>query len=66
MEYKEMYLKNGQVKFKNIKQIDQSILTSDCWLVQFNGLVACENCEFKDTEECGGGKTLAKLKRQSR
>jgi hypothetical protein len=33
MEYKEGYLENGELKFKNIKQIDQSTLTSDCWLI---------------------------------
>lgn len=63
MKYKEGYIENGQLKFKNAKQVDQNNLTSDCWLIQFNGLDACENCELKNTDECGGGDTLAKLKR---
>jgi hypothetical protein len=62
MEYKEGYMENGQLKFKNTKQIDQSSLTSDCWLIQFNGLKACESCELKNTDKCGGGDTLIKLK----
>jgi hypothetical protein len=62
MIYQEGYVENGQLKFKNKKEIDQKNLTSDCWLIQFKGLKACENCEFKDTDECGGGETLKKLK----
>ena len=34
--------------------IKQSELTSDCWSIQFTGIEACENCEYKDTDECGG------------
>jgi len=49
-------------KITNTKVIDQSKLTSDCWLVQFNGLAACETCEVKGTKECGGGETLKALK----
>jgi hypothetical protein len=29
-------------------------ITSECWPVQFYGLQYCDNCEFKDTDECGG------------
>ena len=36
------------------RTIHQSNLTSECWLVQVWGLEFCENCQFKDTEECGG------------
>ena len=45
-----------------IKIINQSDLTSDCWTVQAWGLEACKTCEFKDTKDCGGGKSLEKLK----
>jgi len=62
MIYQEGYLENGQLKFKNKKEINQSKLTSDCWMIQFKGLEACKNCEFKNTDECGGGETLKKLK----
>ena len=61
MEYKERYLENGELKFKNNKQIDQSNLTSDCWMIQINGLITCKTCEFEHTEHCGGGLTLLKL-----
>jgi len=44
----------------NYKTINQSDLTSDCWSIQFSGLSACETCEYKNTEDCGGGKTLEK------
>jgi hypothetical protein len=36
------------------KEIDQSELTGECWQVQFWGLSECEECEYKDTDECGG------------
>jgi len=42
------------------KEVSQT-LTSDCWPVQMHGLGQCKNCEFKDTEDCGGGETLKKL-----
>ena len=61
MIYKEGYLENGELKFKNEKEIEQSTLTSDCWLIQFKGLMACNTCELKDTDECGGGDTLKRL-----
>lgn len=45
----------------NKKEIEQSSLTSDCWLIQFNGIKECETCVYKNTEECGGGQTLVKM-----
>jgi len=36
------------------KTILQSGLTSECWLIQFWGLEACQDCEYVDTQECGG------------
>jgi hypothetical protein len=41
--------------------VPQSELTSDCWPVQIQGLDACETCEFKGTEECGGTAILKKI-----
>ena len=29
-------------------------LSSECWMVQFNGIKYCLDCEYKNTEECGG------------
>jgi hypothetical protein len=58
-------LVDGQLVQTDMKVIDQQSLTSDCWSVQFDGLTACETCEVKGTKECGGGKTLKKLKKNS-
>jgi len=54
MKYIEAAIEGGVVVEKEVIEIDQSKLTSDCWLIQFKGLKACENCEAKDTDECGG------------
>jgi hypothetical protein len=48
----------------NVKVIDQSKLTSDCWWIQFSGVSACNTCEAKDTDDCGGGSTLKKLRKE--
>ena len=39
---------------KAVKQIKQTDLTGECWMIQFEGVRACEDCEAKGTEECGG------------
>jgi hypothetical protein len=39
---------------KAIRTINSAHLTSECWQVQFEGLEACETCEYRDTENCGG------------
>lgn len=52
---------DGRLVETEVKEIDQSSLTSDCWLIQFSGLSACESCECRNTEDCGGGQTLAKM-----
>ncbi len=54
MLYQKAKIENGNLVFTESKEIDQSKLTSECWLIQFDGLAACENCEVKDTDECGG------------
>lgn len=62
MLYEEALVgKNGQIDVVNQKVIDQNKLTSDCWPLQFNGLSACQTCEFRDTKDCGGGQTLADM-----
>jgi hypothetical protein len=37
-----------------VKTIKQSNLSSECWLIQFRGPDACVNCEYRNTNECGG------------
>ena len=54
MLHQKAEVKNGQVVITESKEIDQTKLTSDCWLIQFSGLSACETCEAKDTPDCGG------------
>lgn len=36
------------------KTVRQADLTSECWTVQVWGLDACKDCEFLNTEDCGG------------
>ena len=64
MKYQEATVENGSIKITKSVEIDQNKLTADCWLIQFNGLSACNTCEFKNTEECGGGMTLLKMLQQ--
>jgi len=61
MKYQKGIIEDGKIKIISSKVIDQGKLNSDCWLIQFNGLTACKNCEFKNTTNCGGGKTLKSL-----
>jgi hypothetical protein len=35
-------------------EVDQKNLSSECWLIQFQGLRACDNCDLKNTDDCGG------------
>ena len=41
--------------------IPQNALTSECWLIQMQGLEACKTCEARDTPECGGKEIRKKL-----
>jgi hypothetical protein len=59
-------IKNGKLDMSNMKEIKQSDLTSDCWGIQFFGLVECEHCEFKGKSSCGGGKTLKRMQREAK
>lgn len=43
---------NKTLKF-DAKTINQNKLTSECWLVQINGIKECEQCEYKN-KKCGG------------
>jgi len=37
-----------------VRTIKQSDMSSECWMVQFQGTAACERCEYKGTADCGG------------
>jgi hypothetical protein len=54
-------LVDGKLVIKEQKEIKQSNLNLDCWLIQFNGLKACQKCDLKNTKDCGGGNTLKNL-----
>ncbi len=36
------------------RTISQGNLTAECWTVQLRGTESCDECEYRDTEECGG------------
>lgn len=61
MLYQKAKVVNGRIETTESKEIDQSKLTADCWLIQFNGLSACTTCKLKGTSECGGGETLKRM-----
>ncbi len=54
MLYQKAKIVNDQIVITESKEIDQNKLTSDCWLIQFNGLSACKTCEALNTSDCGG------------
>lgn len=53
---------NGERVEVKTKVVNQSKLTSDCWLVQFWGLSACNRCELEGKDGCGGKAILKKIK----
>lgn len=48
----------------NTRIIPQKDLTGECWLIQFQGLSACHNCEAVNTDECGGKKIRERLQNE--
>ena len=57
-------VKGGKLEIVESKTINQGDLTSECWLVQFHGLKACETCEVRGTKECGGQRIRKTLKNE--
>lgn len=41
--------------------INQAELTSDCWMIQFRGIEACEECKYKNTSKCGGKNIIKRI-----
>ena len=60
MIYTEVRVENGQLVTTNTKTINQSELTSDCWMIQINGAVACSTCECKNKPRLCGGMAIRK------
>jgi len=46
----------------NVKTINQSQLTSDCWMIQFWGSEACNKCEYLNKKDCSGKKIRRLIK----
>jgi hypothetical protein len=61
MVYQKAKIKDNQVVITESKEVNQKTLNSDCWLVQIEGLDACETCPAKSTKDCGGGETLKSM-----
>ena len=60
MKISQATVKDNQINITKTKIISQANLTPECWNIQFWGITACQECEFLDTEECGG-KRIRKL-----
>jgi hypothetical protein len=61
MIYGKGKILNGKIVITDQKVIDQNTLTSDCWLIQFNGPEACKTCEcLNKPRKCGGMKLREK------
>lgn len=41
--------------------VKQRELTSDCWLIQIQGIEACKECDYWGTRDCDGKKILAQI-----
>lgn len=56
------------MKFLNVdtvvREVPRSELTSECWIVQFEGLAGCDDCEALNTPDCGGQTIRATLKNE--
>jgi len=61
MLYQTAEIVDGQVVITSTKVVDQSKLTSECFMIQINGLAACKNCEYLGKQDCGGKKTRKML-----
>ena len=64
MQYSKAIIVNGKIVLTETKHIDQGTLTAGCWLIQFNGLSACQDCDALNTPDCGGQAIRKKLLEQ--
>ncbi len=44
------------------RMVKQANLSSECWTIQFWGLSACKECQYKGKRECGGKNIIKTLK----
>lgn len=62
MMYGKAKIVNGKIEITDQKEIDQSTLTSDCFMIQINGAEACKTCEYLNKpRKCRGMKLREKL-----
>jgi len=62
MLYSKGHIENGKLVLTDQKQVDQSTLTSDCFVIQIEGPSACTTCEYLNKPRlCGGMKIRARL-----
>lgn len=54
VEYETVELVDGELVTTESREVNQNDISSECWHVQFQGLKACESCEYRDSDECGG------------
>lgn len=52
--YKRVALVGETLQDIEVAEVPQGKLSSECWTVQFRGLVACDTCEYVNTKDCGG------------
>ena len=49
----------------NVKVVNQSKISEECWSVQIWGFSACTHCEYKGKKDCGG-KSIRKTQKNSK
>jgi len=54
---------NPDMTTAKCKTINQAHLTSECWSVQIWGISACSDCEFLDTDKCGGKRIREQIRK---
>jgi len=47
-------MESDNLKITLVKTVNQSDLTSECWIIQMFGIDECKTCEYFNTDECGG------------
>jgi len=62
MEYKTATIKNGKLEITNSIEVDQSTMTSGCFLIQILGSAACLKCPERGKKTCGGKDEIIMVK----
>lgn len=61
-QYEKLRVENGRLVITDARAIPQSDLSAECF--KFRGLVARDDCEARDTDECGGQAIRKTLKNE--